>query len=168
MVRFNTRLCLGLVPATVVAASSALGHAGHRSTYYHCYRRRPSVAFGWSSRLSSGDSAGERPTSPKPLQSAVKSSSVARPQELAAAPSSLLASVEAVASDVDGTLTTQHSTVSKRTVAAVKAVLDSEVLFFPATGKVRSGNRVAFRSGGMTCFCFCGGCGEDSGLSSHL
>lgn len=138
MVRFNVQLCLGLLPATAVATSSALlGRGVHCATYYHHYCRRPSLAFSRSSHLSSGESSGEQPSRLPPLQSTPKAGLEAWPQELATAPSSLLESVAAVASDVDGTLTTPDVTVSHRTVSAVKAVLDSEVLFFPATGKVK-------------------------------
>lgn len=47
-----------------------------------------------------------------------------------------MSTVEAVASDVDGTLTTPEVTVTSRTKEAIKAVMDSGLVFFPATGKV--------------------------------
>ncbi|CAM9538817.1 unnamed protein product, partial [Hapterophycus canaliculatus] len=49
------------------------------------------------------------------------------------------ATVRAVASDVDGTLTTPEVTVTERTKQAIKAVMDSGLTFFPATGKTRAG-----------------------------
>lgn len=142
MVRFNTQLCLGLLPATAIATASALlGHGVHHATYYHHHYRCPSLAFGRPSHLLSGEPSVKNLSRPPPLQSSLKIGSETRPQELATAPSSLLESVAAVASDVDGTLTTPDVTVSHRTVSAVKAVLNSEVLFFPATGKVKLSGR---------------------------
>lgn len=138
MVRLSVQLCLGLLPVTAMAL---LGHGVRHATYYHHHYRRISLAFGRSSHLSSGEPSVEQSSRPSPLQSTVEIGSEARPQELATAPSSLLESVAAVASDVDGTLTTPDVTVSHRTVSAVKAVLDSEVLFFPATGKVKLSGR---------------------------
>lgn len=61
-------------------------------------------------------------------------------QELEVVSPTLLANVVAVASDVDGTLTTPDVTVTTRTRDAIKAVMDSGLLFFPATGKVRARN----------------------------
>lgn len=151
MARLNLRLCMRLLPATAVVASSALGRGVQRASYYQ--HRRPAVAFSWSSRggFSSGESPpAERTARPHATQSEVKSAPETQLRELAAVSPSLLASVVAVASDVDGTLTTPDVTVSPRTVAAIKAVMDSGLLFFPATGKVR-GERWARKSGWGEC-----------------
>lgn len=140
MVRGSVWMYLGILPTSTVVTLSVPGPAVLRATsHYHCHRG-VSLAFGWTPRLSTGELLGGRRLSPLPSQGVVKASSEIEPYDLAVAPPTLLASVAAVACDVDGTLTTAEMTVSDRTVAAAREVLDSEVLFFPATGRVRKSN----------------------------
>lgn len=126
-------LCLRLLPASA-AVSPTAGRGFQRATYYHQNHRR-SVAFGWT--LRGGGSAGDPPRSATTAAAAAGTAKDHEPQELSNAPASLLATVKAVASDVDGTLTTPEVTVTERTKQAIKAVMDSGLTFFPATGKVR-------------------------------
>lgn len=139
MTRFNLSLCFRLLPATAVAVSSTVGRGVQRSTYHH--RRSTAVAFGWTCRggHSSGDSSTTGNTASRSLHSAAKSIPGSQLQGLVDAAPSLMATVVAVASDVDGTLTTPDVTVTMRTKEAIKAVMESELVFFPATGKVREG-----------------------------
>ena len=122
-------LCLRLVGVPGVAAlSSTTGRCAQRATYYHRCPRRP-FAFGWTG----GD--GSRPaTTATQAVAGHQQDQILR--ELKDAPDSLMSTVEAVASDVDGTLTTPEVTVTSRTKEAIKAVMDSGLVFFPATGKV--------------------------------
>lgn len=128
-------LCLRLLPSAA-AISSTAGRGAQRATYYHRYHRRP-IAFGWMP----GDAS--RPATTHAAAAAPAAAVVAGHQdhelrELKDVPASLLAAVEAVASDVDGTLSTPEVTVTSRTKQAIKAVMDSGLVFFPATGKVSS------------------------------
>lgn len=156
------RIFRGLIPATAAVTAAAAGgttrrviiRAAHNlssSTYHHSaisrpfYRSRPQPfrrypAFGWASRGRESGANGGRDSGGSGTAAASTTSSVSPGalQELATAPESLLSAVVAVASDVDGTLTRKDSTVSERTKDAIKAVLDSDLLFFPATGKVRA------------------------------
>lgn len=157
------RIFRGLIPATAAVTAAAAGgattrrvitreaqnlssRANHHSIISRpSYRSRPRPcrrypAFGWASRgKESGANRGlDSDGSGAAAASTTSSVSPGALQELATAPESLLASIVAVASDVDGTLTRKDSTVSQRTKDAIKAVLDSDLLFFPATGKVRA------------------------------
>lgn len=102
-------------------------------------RRAVYPSFGWTSQAAEATCGGSRSRSNQ-LHRSTAEAATAREgglRELATASPALLASVVAVASDVDGTLTRSDSTVSRRTHDAIKAVMDSGLLFFPATGKVR-------------------------------
>ncbi|CAM9280514.1 unnamed protein product [Pylaiella littoralis] len=129
-------LCLRLLPSAA-AVSSTAGRGVQRVTYCHHSYRRP-FAFGWAP----GDTS--RHTAATAAAAAAPAAGVAGQQdhelrELKDVPASLLEVVEAVASDVDGTLTTPEVTVTSRTKQAIKAVMDSGLVFFPATGKTRAG-----------------------------
>lgn len=133
-------ICLRLLPSAT-AVSLTAGRGIQRATYYHHHHhhhRRP-FAFGWAP----GDASRPAATHAAAASEATPAPGVARqqdhhelPRELKDVPASLLAAVEAVASDVDGTLTTPEVTVTSRTKQAIKAVMDSGLVFFPATGKV--------------------------------
>lgn len=136
MARLNIRLCFRLLPAAAVAVTSTAARGTQRAIYHH--HRRPTAAFGWTSRgVSSGDASAERSARIQKLQGTANSTQDVQLQKLADAAPSLLANVVAVASDVDGTLTTPDVTITLRTKQAIKAVMDSGLVFFPATGKVR-------------------------------
>lgn len=128
-------LCLRLLPSAA-AVSSTAGRGVQRATYYHNHYYRRPVAFGWVP----GDAS--RPATTHAAAGAAPAAGVVGNQdhvrELKDVPASLLAAVEAVSSDVDGTLTTPEVTVTSRTKQAIKAVMDSGLVFFPATGKVRN------------------------------
>ncbi len=113
---------------SVAALSSTTGRAAQRATYYHRYPRRQ-FAFGWAG----GDSSRPATTAAQAVAGQQQDQVL---RELKDVPDSLMETVEAVASDVDGTLTTPEVTVTSRTKDAIKAVLDSGLVFFPATGKV--------------------------------
>lgn len=140
MARRHLRLCLALLPAaTAAVASSAAGRSLARATYYNHGHRRCLAAFGGASRrLSSARGSTDRKGAHRaqPLRSAVKDTTQETLQALVTAAPSVLAAVVAVASDIDGTLTTPDKTVTSRTKDAIRAVMDSGLLFFPATGKV--------------------------------
>ncbi|CAM9649886.1 unnamed protein product [Ectocarpus sp. 6 AP-2014] len=129
-------VCLRLLPGSGAVSSTAV-RGVQRGTYYHHRLHHRPASFGWTTR--GGGSGGHTPQSVASSSSAAASASAAasnrEPRQLADSPASLLATVEAVASDVDGTLTTPEVTVTPRTKDAIKAVLDSELAFFPATGK---------------------------------
>lgn len=138
MARLNIRLCFRLLPAAAVAVTSTAARGTQRAIYHH--HRRPTAAFGWTSRgVSSGDASAERSARIQKLQGTANSTQDVQLQKLADAAPSLLANVVAVASDVDGTLTTPDVTITLRTKQAIKAVMDSGLVFFPATGKTRAG-----------------------------
>lgn len=156
MTRLNMRVCLGLIPVTTaVAAVNAATRRGFIRTVhspnsngsFNRYRSRPTKAFpafSWSSR---GWDSGSKGSSTAAAKSVNPGTALGTPQGLAVVPPSLLAAIVAVASDVDGTLTRNDSTVSQRTKDAIKGVMDSGLLFFPATGKVRSIVVMVFASG---------------------
>ncbi|CAN0199631.1 unnamed protein product, partial [Ectocarpus sp. 12 AP-2014] len=130
-------VCLRLLPGSGAVSSTAVRGVQRGTYYYHRVHHRP-ASFGWTTR--GGGSGGHAPQSVASSSSSAAAASAAassncEPRQLADAPASLLATVEAVASDVDGTLTTPEVTVTPRTKDAIKAVLDSELAFFPATGK---------------------------------
>ncbi|CBN75910.1 haloacid dehalogenase-like hydrolase [Ectocarpus siliculosus] len=133
-------VCLRLLPSSGAVSSTAV-RGVQRGTYYHHRLHHRPASFGWTTR--GGGSGGHAPQSVASSSAAAASASAAasnrEPRQLADAPASLLATVEAVASDVDGTLTTPEVTVTPRTKDAIKAVLNSELAFFPATGKTRTG-----------------------------
>lgn len=158
MARLNLRL-LCSVASTAAAASGrgaqqrTGGYQLHRYHHqHHQHSRCPALAFSWvyrgTSSSSSCYSAGESPTDGNAASSqrfqphavsAVRGGATpdTHLKPFATIEPSLLATIEALASDVDGTLTTPEVTVTDRTKDAIKAVIDSDVLFFPATGKVR-------------------------------
>lgn len=141
MARLNLRLCYKLLPATAMAASSVAGR-GALATAFHYHRPTYQYAFGSTSRgVSSEDSPGGKGARNQQLHSTVQGAPGNQLQDLAAASPSLLAKVVAVASDIDGTLTRPDVSVASRTKAAIKAVMDSGLVFFPATGKVGIGGR---------------------------
>lgn len=122
-------LCLRLLPSATAALSSATARCAHqRATYYHHRYRRP-VAFGWTA----GEDSRSTTTT---TQTVLAHHQTHNLRELKDVPASDLARIDAVASDVDGTLTTPEVTVTSRTKEAIKAVMDSGLVFFPATGKV--------------------------------
>ncbi|CAM9138156.1 unnamed protein product, partial [Choristocarpus tenellus] len=59
--------------------------------------------------------------------------------EISSVPKPILSGIKAVASDVDGTLTSPEGKVSARTKSTIKAIMDEGLVFFPATGKTRAG-----------------------------
>lgn len=120
-------LCWRLLPIAAAVSSSTTARAQRATWYHHHHHRRP-VAFGWT--------AGEGSRSTTTATRAVAAQQQSHLQELKDVPASTLATIEAVASDVDGTLTTPDVTVTSRTKEAIKAVMDSGLVFFPATGKV--------------------------------
>lgn len=128
-------VCLRLLPGSGAVSSTAARGVQRGTCYHHRLHHRP-ASFGWTTR--GGGSGGHAPQSVASSSAAASSAAASSNRELrqlAEAPTSLLATVEAVASDVDGTLTTPEVTVTPRTKDAIKAVLDSELAFFPATGK---------------------------------
>ena len=138
MARLNIRLCFRLLPAAAVAVTSTAARGTQRATTYH--HRRPTAAFGWTSRgTSSGEPSAGRNVRIQKLQGTANSTQAAPLQKLSDVAPSLLANVVAVASDVDGTLTTPDVVITARTKQAIKAVMESGLVFFPATGKVRGG-----------------------------
>ncbi|CAN0216283.1 unnamed protein product [Discosporangium mesarthrocarpum] len=74
----------------------------------------------------------------QPIQGAAKGVVDALP-EISSVPEALLTGIKAVASDVDGTLTNHEVKVTARTQRAIKSVMDEGIVFFPATGKTRTG-----------------------------
>lgn len=93
----------------------------------------------WAARGFAGganDPSGRMGTHSKYELHSTQRSTATQLGELVDTPPSLLANIMAVASDVDGTLATPETTVTSRTSDAVKAILDSGLMFFPATGKV--------------------------------
>ena len=121
-------LCLRLLPSAAGALSSTTARGAVRTTYCHHYHHRP-VAFGWTG----GEGSRSATTT---TQAAAAHQQNQDLRELKDVPASTLASIQCVASDVDGTLTTPDVTVTSRTKEAIKAVMDSGLVFFPATGKV--------------------------------
>lgn len=143
MALLRLSLYLVLFPAATATASSAAGRCLARATYYNHGHRRCLAAFGGTSRrLSSAGESTDRKGAHRaqPLRSTVKDARETL-QALSTAAPSVLAAVVAVASDVDGTLSTPDKTVTSRTKDAIKAVMDSGLLFFPATGKVMRTSR---------------------------
>lgn len=101
--------------------------------------RKPFAGPGWVSRAFAGgaDATGDS-THARPhyrLHSSTTSIPTAL-EDFEAASQALLASIVGIASDVDGTLTSPEVSVTERTKDAIRAVLASELMFFPATGKV--------------------------------
>lgn len=137
-------VCLRLLPGSGAVSSTAVRGVQRGAYYHHRLHHRP-ASFRWTTR--GGGSGGRAPqsvaSSSSSAAASVAASSNREPRQLADAPASLLATVEAVASDVDGTLTTPEVTVTPRTKDAIKAVLDSELAFFPATGKASQLVRLA-------------------------
>lgn len=119
-------LCLRLLPSAAAASTTARG--AQRVTYYH-HRHRP-AAFGWTA----GEGSRFATTTTQAVAAQHQNHDL---RELKDVSATTLATIEAVASDVDGTLTTPDVTVTSRTKRAIQAVMDSGVVFFPATGKVR-------------------------------
>lgn len=123
-------LCLRLLPnAAGGALSSTTARGAQRATYYHHHHHRRPVAFGWTG----GEGSRSATTTTQAVAAHQQNQDL---QELKDVPASTLAAIECVASDVDGTLTTPDVTVTSRTKEAIKAVMDSGLVFFPATGKV--------------------------------
>lgn len=113
--------------------------------------RKPITAFSWASQAFAGGAGetaiGRSDNSQHKLFSTLTSTS-STPRNFAEVSPALLAKIVAVATDVDGTLSAPGPTVTTRTKDAIRAVLHSGILFFPATGKVGE----ARCSGQVRCF----------------
>lgn len=119
-------LCLRLLPSATAAAMSTTRGA-QRATYYH-HHRRPLAFGGWTA----GEGSRSATTTTQAVAAHQQNHGL---REFTDVPAATLGTIEAVASDVDGTLTTPDVTVTSRTKEAIKAVMDSGLVFFPATGK---------------------------------
>lgn len=118
-------------------AASALGSRSYPVTFSGTHKHVDGSS--WAGRGFAGganDPSGRMGTRSKYEVYSTQGSTDTELGELVDTPPSLLANIMAVASDVDGTLATPETTVTRRTSDAVKAILDSGLMFFPATGKV--------------------------------